>query len=84
MFLAGFHKAFLINFDSCRVCGPEGCCASSVGKDRSQCAFKSKSRPSMDAMGIDVYTTARNLGYKINVLTDVHDVMNRFALLLVV
>jgi len=41
------------------------------------------SRPGADAMGVDVYKTARNVGYPIQVVKDRSDVMNRYAFLLI-
>ncbi len=75
VFLAGYYKAFLIGFEAWavrRVLGrPDGL------KD------KRASRPGADAMGIDVYTTVRSVGYNIQPLKDYHEAMNRFAFLLI-
>jgi predicted metal-binding protein len=75
-FLAGYYKAFLIAFDSCRLC--EEC---RVG--RAECKNPKLARPGADAMGIDVFATARGAGYPIQVLRDYDEAMNRYAFLLV-
>lgn len=85
--MAGYHKAFLITLDECRACSADSCpggIAASQGLNRAACHCTKLSRPSMEGMGIDVFTTVRKAGFEINVLTDVHDTMNRFAMLLVV
>jgi hypothetical protein len=40
-------------------------------------------RPEADALGVDVYTTVRKLGYPIEVLSDYKQAMNRYAFLLI-
>jgi predicted metal-binding protein len=78
VFLEGYYKAFLMQFDSCRlckVCAAEDC--------RLDCVNKTMSRPGADAMGVDVYQTARNAGYPIQVVKAHGDPMNRYAFLLV-
>ena len=41
------------------------------------------SRPTVEAMAVDVYTTVRQIGYPIQVLSDYAQAMNRYAMLLV-
>lgn len=75
-FLAGYYKAFLLvcsDCSGCKTCTAHGC--------RVDCKNKSFARPSMEAVGIDVYQTARNAGYKIDVVNG-NGETNRFALLL--
>jgi hypothetical protein len=42
-----------------------------------------KAQPSMESCGIDVFSTARNNGYTIEVLKDHSCRMNRFGLVLI-
>jgi len=76
IFMAGYPKAFLLFMDSCTIC-PE-CAATRAG-----CKEPKLSRPSPEAMAMDVFSTVRRLGFPIEVLTDPTDVMNRYAFLLV-
>lgn len=77
VFLKGNVKAFVLFMDSCGFCGSE--CAGI----RTGCKQPQKARPGLDAMGIDVYSLVRNLGYPVQVLKDYSEAMNRYALLLV-
>lgn len=76
VFLAGYHKAFLVSFDSCNRC--DACTG-----NRLDCNDKRIARPGADAMGIDVYATVRSAGYHIQVLKDYDEAMNRFAFLMI-
>jgi len=76
VFLAGYYKAFLISFEACGQCAD---CAA----NRLDCLQKKGARPGADAMGIDVYATARGVGYPIQVLTNRAETMNRYAFLMV-
>ena len=76
LFRSGFFKAFLIFFDSCGICLE---CAAS----RSACKEPKLARPTADALGVDVFTTVRKIGYPIEVLSDYDQEMNRYAFLLV-
>jgi predicted metal-binding protein len=78
VFLAGYYKVFLLQYGSCIFC--KECLAEGT---RAKCVNKTRSRPGADAMGIDVYQTAHNAGYPIQVVTDENDTTNRFAFLLV-
>lgn len=77
VFLSGCYKAFLISFDGCSQCEKCGIA------DRNECRNPRTSRPGADAMGIDVFSTVRKLGYPIEVLKDYKETMNRYAFLLV-
>jgi predicted metal-binding protein len=77
VFLAGYYKVFLLQFDSCKLCNE---CA--AGDSRMKC-INSMARPGADAMGIDVYKTAHNVGYPIQVVKDRADAMDRYAFLLI-
>jgi predicted metal-binding protein len=76
VFLSGYYKAFLVSFQSCSQCAE---CAA----NRLECANKKSARPGADALGVDVYATARGVGYPIQVLKDYHETMNRYAFLMV-
>jgi predicted metal-binding protein len=75
-FLAGHHKALLLFMDECQVCAE---CA----RTRSECRDPKSARPCPEALGVDVFATVRSLGFPIEVLTDYHQSMNRYAFLLV-
>jgi len=77
VFVSGQEKAFVMFMDSCAFCGSE---CSGV---REECKQPQKARPGMDAMGVDVYSTVHKLGYKVKVLKDHTETMNRYALLLI-
>lgn len=76
VFLAGYNKAFLLFMDSCGICG-------SCGKERARCAHAKSARPTPEAMAVDVFSTVRQYGLPIDVLTDYEEVMNRYAFLLI-
>jgi predicted metal-binding protein len=75
-FLAGYHKAFLLPMDSCAIC------ADCPGV-RAECTNPRSSRPTPEAMAVDVFATARSCGYPITVLSDYSQRMNRYSLLLI-
>ena len=76
VFLAGYHKAFLLFMDTCSLC------ATCPGV-RGECRNPASSRPSPEAMAVDVFSTARQHDYRIEVLSDYSQTMNRFAFLLI-
>ena len=76
VFLAGYYKAFLVSFEACSQC--EECAANREG-----CKNQKTARPGADAMGVDVYATARSVGYPIQVLKDYKGTMNRYAFLMI-
>ncbi|MGD0229256.1 MAG: DUF2284 domain-containing protein [Syntrophorhabdales bacterium] len=76
VFLAGYYKAFLVSFQACARCDE---CAG----NRLDCKDRKSSRPGADALGIDVYATARGVGYPIQPLKDYDETMNRYAFLLI-
>jgi predicted metal-binding protein len=78
VFLAGSYKVFLLQYGSCmfcKNCGAEG--------TRMKCVNKTKCRPGADAMGVDIYQTARNVGYHVQVVKNYDEATNRFAFLLI-
>lgn len=76
VFLAGYYKTLLVSFRSCGVC--ETCTG-----NRIECRNPRLARPGADSLGIDVYATARSVGYPIQVLKDKAEPMNRYAFLLI-
>jgi predicted metal-binding protein len=75
LFLAGFHKAWLMGAGPCDFCG-----ACTRGDD---CPTPERARPSMEGCGVDVYATARNAGRQIDVVRSREDDYRFFALVLV-
>lgn len=59
IFLDGYHKAFGMGSGPCNLC-PE--CSE-------RCEYPYEARPSMEACGIDVFSTVRANGFPIEVLT---------------
>jgi len=76
VFLSGFYKAFVFNAATCYLCDS---CQSS----KRECRFPYVSRPTLEAFSVDVYATARKMGYPIQVLKGYDEEMNRFGLLLI-
>ncbi len=76
VFLAGYQKAFMLTVDQCQLC-PE--CPQTL----QTCRHPKRARPTIEAFAVDVFTTARNVGYPIHVLTDPKDTMNRYGILMV-
>lgn len=76
VFLSGQMKVFLLPADSCSLCDE---CVSS----REDCKQPKLSRPPPEAMGMDVFSTVRTVGYPIEVLSDYNQKMNRYAFLLI-
>jgi predicted metal-binding protein len=76
VFLAGYHKAFMMFIDPCNFC-------KTCPEDQAECANPKKARPSPEGMAVDVFDTARAAGFPIDVLTDYDQAMNRFGILLV-
>jgi predicted metal-binding protein len=76
VFLSGYHKAYLFVPAPCRLC--RNC----KGGER-ECRQPYLSRPTLEAFGVDVFGTARKMGYPIQVLRNYQEEMNRFGLLLV-
>ena len=60
-FLDGYYKAFAMGAGPCRVCDE-------CNLECKECRNPDKARPSMEACGIDVFQTARNNGFPIEVV----------------
>lgn len=76
IFLSGYPKALLLFMDECRLC--DECPAT-----RTACKNPSLARPCPEALAIDVFSTVRNAGFPLEVLTEFTQEMNRYAFLLV-
>lgn len=76
VFLAGYHKAFMMLVYPCNLCKT---CTSNITK----CKNHKWARPSPEGMAVDVFSTARALGFPIDVLKDYDQKMNRYGLLLI-
>ena len=74
VFLEGFHAAYGL------ACGPCPYCKECNMKS---CVHADRARPSMEASGIDVYTTVRKAGFSIHVVKNEEDQPTYFCLLLV-
>ena len=85
-FLAGYYKAFALVGLCCSYC--EECLPEREGTAVDQaptrfCLHAQKMRPGMENVGIDVFKTARNVGYAVEVLTSPHEPITFFGLLLI-
>lgn len=76
VFLSGYERAFLLFMDSCCIC------ADCTGV-RDECKNPQSARPSPESMAVDVFSTVREYGYPIEVLSDYSQAMNRYAFLLI-
>ena len=76
VFCSGCEKAFLLFMDSCNIC-------QSCQERRQECKEPKLSRPTPEALGVDVFSTVRKVGYPIRVLSDYSQNMNRYAFLLI-
>jgi len=76
VFISGYERAFLLYMDSCCIC------AECTG-ERVTCKEHKLSRPSPESMAVDVFTTVRNIGYKIRVLSKYSQKMTRYAFLMI-
>jgi len=76
VFCLGFEKAFLLFMDSCNIC-------KSCTGEKEDCEEPKLARPTPEALGVDVYSTVRKVGYPIQVLSDYSHAMNRYAFLLI-
>lgn len=75
IFLAGHERAFGMSAGPCTLC--ETCDISAP------CLLPSKARPSVEACGIDVYTTVRKAGWNIEVAQTCESSYSVFGLILI-
>ena len=76
VFLADYPKAFLVFMDTCYFC--KDCSAT-----RTECLNKKYARPAPEALAVDVFSTVKQVGYPIEVLSDYSQKMNRYAFLMI-
>lgn len=76
VFMLGYQKTFLLNQAGCYLC-------SNCSKNRLSCKNKVKSRPSPESFAVDVYQTAKKVGFDISVISNSSSEINRIAILLV-
>lgn len=74
IFLKNYHKVISFGAGPCKMC--KEC-------SLSECKFPQIARPSMEACGMDVYATARNNGFSINVLRTKDEEENCYGLILI-
>ena len=76
VFLAGHERAFLLLMACCSLCAE--CTAT-----RQDCKNPRLARPVPEAFAIDVFSTARQCGYPIHVLSDYTQTMHRYAFIMI-
>jgi predicted metal-binding protein len=76
VFIAGFQKTFLLYMDTCCLCDE-------CNSDRSLCKHQELARPAAEALSVDVFSTVKQFGFPIQVLSDYSQTMNRYAFLLI-
>jgi len=74
IFLSGYYKTLGFGDGPCRLC--DEC-------NLEKCIHPGQARPSMEACGIDVYTTARTNGFPIQVVEDRSCDQNYYGVILV-
>lgn len=75
LFLAGYYRAWGMGAGPCLLC--KECDPSN------SCRFPDRARPSMEACGIDVYTTVRQAGWEIEVVQTKESPCRLFGLVLI-
>jgi len=76
IFLSGVWKAFGLGAGPCSFC-------SRCPIEEKQCRHAERARPSMEACGIDVYSTAKKAGFPIEVVRTRRQCPNYYGLILV-
>jgi len=74
-FLAGYYKALGMGAGPCRLCAECNL--------KGDCRHREKARPSMEACGIDVYSTARSNGFSIDTLDSAKCKADYFGIVLI-
>ncbi len=74
VFLKNYYKVIGFGAGPCKLC---------TECSLDGCLFPYQARPSMEACGIDVYSTVRDNGFSLNVLTSRDEQRNSFGLLLI-
>lgn len=76
VFLAGYPQAFVLFMDQCRLC-------TACPGERTACRHPETTRPSAEALGVDVFGTLHEVGFELEVLTDMNQEVSRYTFLLV-
>lgn len=76
VFLAGYHKTFLLFMDGCALC--DECAAA-----RTECEKPRLARPCPEGLGVDVFATVHSLGFPLEVLKGYEQPMNRYSFLMI-
>jgi len=76
IFLEGYPSAFVLTSGSCHLCGE-------CNVKKGYCVKPLEARPSMEGCGISVFETAKNAGYKMEVLKSKDDEYFRYGLVLI-
>lgn len=74
LFLMGYYKAFGLPADTCALCKE---CAYPK-----QCKFPNEKRPTLEACGIDVFQTVKNLGQSTGLVRKIQDCFHSYSLIL--
>jgi predicted metal-binding protein len=74
-FLAGYYKALGMGAGPCRLCR--------VCNLKGECRHREEARPSMEACGIDVFSTVRRNGFTIDTLDSDRCKANYFGIVLI-
>ncbi len=87
-FLAGFEKALVLSAGSCYLC--DKCVVQDLPPDtpveaaRAQCRHHKLMRPSLEALGIDVFSTVKNAGLELDVINESNmDRVRHYGILLI-
>jgi predicted metal-binding protein len=75
IFLAGYQRAWALSSGPCLLC--QTC------DPTKPCILPEQARPSMEACGIDVFSTVRNAGWEIEVVKSLDSTFRLFALVLI-
>lgn len=75
-FLDGYYKAFAMGSGPCRLCDE-------CNVEDEECLHPDEARPAMEACGIDVFQTARNNGFPIEVVKNQKCDQNYYGVVLV-
>ena len=76
IFLAGYWKAFGLGAGPCYFC-------KRCPVDEQECRHPDRARPSMEACGIDVFSTVKKVGFPIEVVRTTRQCPNYYGLILV-
>jgi predicted metal-binding protein len=76
IFLSGYWKAFGLGAGPCYFCRQ-------CPVEEKQCRHADRARPSMEACGIDVFSTVKKFGFPIEVVRTTRQCPNYYGLILV-